>query len=222
MEDNNTTPLLPSKGLEIALHGMGTCADIDLVVPNNVTTIYEHAFDGANIKSLYIPKSVTTINESAFWSCNQLETIEIAKDNPIYHSANNCIIETSTKTLIQGIANSIIPTDGSVEHIGNGAFMFQAKLTIDIPFGVKSIENGAFAFSRLQHISIPTSVKKIDSSVFHFCNLHEIMFKGTTQQWYAIEKGENWQGRPISHQKNKFIVYCNDGKLTICQKNLND
>ena len=216
MEDNNTTPLLPSKGLDIAFHGMGTCTDTDLVIPDSVTTIYDCAFLGAKINSLFIPKSVTTIFYDSLLGCKQLETIEIAKDNPVYHSANNCIIETATKTLITGIANSIIPADGSVEHIGVGAFNFCYNLyTIDIPFGVKSIDNSAFKLSGLRHISIPNSVKKIGWTAFYSPSLQSIKFNGTKEQWYAIEKDKEWR---YDCRDYELKVYCTNTTLTYKHK----
>ncbi len=63
----------------------------------------------------------------------------------VYHSKNNCLIETTLKTLILGCQNSVIPNDGSVTSIAYRAFYNCAGLTsITIPDSVTSIGGDAF------------------------------------------------------------------------------
>ena len=68
------------------------------------------------------PASVTKIGTRVFSYCNELNTIEVESGNLVYHSANNCLIETASKRLIAGCISSIIPLDGSVTSIGAYAF----------------------------------------------------------------------------------------------------
>ena len=92
-------------------------------IPKSVTSIGDWAFSGCSgLKSITIPDSVTSIGEDAFSGCSSLQEIIVAEGNPVYHSAGNCIIETESKTLIAGCKSSVIPNDGSVTSIGEGAF----------------------------------------------------------------------------------------------------
>ena len=89
--------------------------------------------------------------------------------NPKYHSTGNCLIETATKTLIAGCANSIIPTDGSVTSIGNSAFSGSSPTSITIPSSVTSIGDYAFQNSSLTSITIPASVTNLGRGAFSWC-----------------------------------------------------
>lgn len=113
---------------------------------NSVQIIPAYLCSGMkNLQSITIGNSVIYGVGYGFEDCISLEKIEVSTGNSVYHSINNCIIETPTKTLILGCKNSIIPTDGSVTSIGDGAFRGCVGLTsITIPSGVTSIGYGAF------------------------------------------------------------------------------
>ena len=114
----------------------------------------------------------------------------MARDNSVYHSANNCLIETETKTLILGCKNSIIPDDGSVISIGSFAFSYCIGLT---------------------SITITNSLTFIGPSAFYNCNvLKSITFEGTMEQWQAISKGTSW-----NYNVPASVVHCTDGDVNI-------
>ena len=121
-----------------------------------------------------IPNSVTNIGDYAFTTCSALETITVENGNSIYHSAENCIIETASKTLVVGCKNSIIPNDGSVTSIGEAAFHYNKSLgSITIPDDVISIEASAFAgCSNLISVSFEdnSQLTSIGAAAFQFCS----------------------------------------------------
>ena len=148
--------------------------EVDIVVPDIVTSIDEHVFKSARVRpeSITIPKSVTSIHESAFtYRRENLKTITVEKGNPVYHSSDNCLIETASKTLILGCQNSLIPRDGSVTSIGDRAFAHCEGLTsIRIPSGVTSIGDNAFVYCEgLTSVCIANSVTDIGDNAFAFC-----------------------------------------------------
>ncbi len=124
-----------------------------------------------NATRLVFPRAMQRIDEMAFESLNLLttsiESIEIEDGNEYFHSKNNCLIETATKTLVLGCKNSIIPDDGSVEIIGEYAFNgCMGATSIEIPEGVKEIHNMAFAYTDFEEIVIPESIELIAEDCF--------------------------------------------------------
>lgn len=66
-----------------------------------------------NASHLVFPRTMQRIDKMAYESLNlltsTLESIEVEEGNEYFHSKNNCLIETATKTLVLGCKNSIIP-----------------------------------------------------------------------------------------------------------------
>lgn len=140
-------------------------------IEGKLVTSIEEDIVSSVANSLYIPSTIESMRGSFGdnpFKLEQLSSVMVDVDNPTYHSAGNCVIETATKKLITGCNTSIIPDDGSVTSIGDGAFFECNNLTsIAIPDGVKSIGGAAFrGCSKLTSIIIPDSVTRIDSLAF--------------------------------------------------------
>lgn len=191
--------LIIKEGVEVI--GAGTfcgCNGLTAVsLPSSVKKIEDQAFEGCNFKSIIfsnslqsigfaafrnclsleginIPANVSTIGEDAFYGCPAIKSISINENNTTYDSRDNCnaIIETSTKTLISGCQNTIIPSN--VETIGESAFCRCSGLTnIIIPSSVKTIDDDAFQnCSGLKTITInnhPNYVLSINFGAFSGC-----------------------------------------------------
>jgi hypothetical protein len=102
---------------------------------------------------------------------DRLQSISVDKDNAVYHSDGNCLIETKTGRLILGCNNNVIPMDGSIKIIGEFAFSSCGDFkSIEIPSGVTKIEYHAFSFCQnLASIVIPASVEEIVDCPFLGC-----------------------------------------------------
>ena len=116
-----------------------------VTIASGVTGIGAYAFDGCTwLVFIAIPKNVTSIGERAFTNCDQLLSVSVDTNNTAYYSSGNCIIERSSKELIAGCKNSVIPAE--VTSIGAYAFCGCSGLTsVTIPASLTSI--GAYAFS---------------------------------------------------------------------------
>lgn len=159
---------------------------IDL--PNSVTDLGENAFSQCiNLKKVTLTDSITEIKSGVFYSCLKLKTIQIPKsvvainidafmyltdlnfevdeENPNYYSAQGCLMEKATKTLLHGNNSGIIPE--GTERIASFAFAYMTGFyKLVVPNGVKTIEDGAFRSSSLTEIVLPNSVVKIGDFAF--------------------------------------------------------
>ena len=190
-----TSITIPDSVTSIELMAFYNCSSLtSITIPDSVISIGSEAFSGcSSLTSITIPDSVTSIGPSALSGCSNVESITVASGNPVYHSADNCLIETASKTLVSGCKNSIIPTDGSVTSIGGRAFSECSSLTsITIPDNITSIGDFAFAgCSSLTSITIPDSVTSIGRFAFSGCNtLTSVTFENT-EGWSV----EGWDGQ---------------------------
>ena len=170
-----TSITIPSSVTSIQTASFYYCSSLtSITIPDKVTSIGERAFyQCSNLTSITIGSRVTSIGSDAFSACSKnLESITVSSGNTKYSGAGNCLIDTSTKTLILGCKNSIIPTDGSVTSIGTYAFYGCSSLTsVTIGSGVTSIRNYAFRYcSNLTSVTISDSVTSIGEYAFSNCS----------------------------------------------------
>ena len=134
-------------------------------IPSSVTTIESSAFYNNKLTSITIPASVNTIGIQAF-GMNPLINIDVASENTVYDSRDNCnaIIETNTNTLIHGSRNTIIPS--SVTKIGTCSFVRIGLEIITIPSNILTIGENAFSGNQLTSLTIPSSVTTIEPKAF--------------------------------------------------------
>jgi|GEM_PF-3873334 len=180
--------------------GLGSVQDSRVVIPavyngRPVTRIDENFIvNYSNIKSIVISANINYIHPNAINSKTSINELVVDVRNKTFHSDGNCVIETETKRLVLGCKNSVIPNDGSVTTIGEGAFAYcrpgdlsgsplvlpNSLIKIEdrafydtrfgtyvaIPYGIESIGDYAFASSDLAYMLPFEDTSKIDRNAF--------------------------------------------------------
>ena len=193
-----TIKKLPKRLKSIGASAFCGCSFTNVFVslPETLTKIGWGAFFGTNLVGVYIPASVNKI-DGAFMPESR-RAIVVDENNTRYDSRYDCnaIIETQTRTLIQGCNNTIIPeeiirigdwafsdcwrlkVENLPEHlveIGAGAFRGCGSLHLkELPEGLAVIESGTFEHSSIQQLDIPSTVRKIEDEAFYESQLQEL------------------------------------------------
>lgn len=161
---------------------------VSIIIPENVESIGNRAFELCCLSKILIPKNVKNIAESAF-TIEDLTEIRVENGNSIYDSRNNCnaIIETGSNTLILGCKNTVIPE--GIKVIGDYAYHFCKNLaSITIPESVTSIGKCAFRYCMsLTFIDLPKDITLIDECAFEGCR----SLQSVTLPKSLVELGES-------------------------------
>ena len=108
-----------------------------------------------------------------------------------------------------GLTSVTIPA--GVTSIGDRAFWGCSGLTsVTIPAGVTCIGESAFwGCSGLTSVTIPDSVTRIGDDAFAECwELTSINYRGTREQWEAVNKGDDWDS-----DTGDYVIRCTDGEI---------
>ncbi len=210
---------IPSSVKTIDDYAFLSCKTLENIeIPNGVKTIGNYAFaECRGVKSISIPSSVTSIGYFAFAGCSLEDGISVDSANTVYHSSENCLIETATKTLILGCTKSIIPNDGSVEIIGDGAFMGVSFMFEDvvIPEGVKRISSFAFCGAHFLGSILPFTVTEIGYNALWPNQNYNITveFNGTVEEWNEIRDIDGLL-KIRNLMPNTVKIICTDGEVS--------
>ena len=189
--------------------------DSEYAIPNSVTSIDWHAFDGCtSLTSIIIPNSITSISLCAFRYCTSLTNVTIGNS---VTSIGDFAFEGCTS-----LTSVTIPD--SVTSIGSYAFYNCTSLT---------------------SITIPNSVTSIGHYAFRGCeSLKDVYYTGSQSDWKKISIGSyndcltnatihyNWNGEtPLvtNEDETSFTVYnstaiidsANDVNLKLDSVNIN-
>lgn len=164
-----------------------------LTLPSTLTTIGNYAFeDCTNLKSIYIDKNVSSIGIGIFWHCESLQTISVSTSNKTYSSKGNCLIKTSSRTIVEGCPNSVIPSDGSVTAIGERSFTGLHSLkSMIIPASITSIGRMAFQNCGIETLTVLGNLTYI-SEPFYNCPIKTLIFgEGVTTIPKTFARGQD-------------------------------
>ena len=169
------TSIIPSDIKEIGDLSFSNCSGLKHIeIPQSVTKIGEAAFDTCSgLTSVTIPKSVTKIDYNPFIRCENLKEIKVEIGNQNYYTENDCLIESETKKLIQGLtkfSNTSVKVPDGVTEICNQVFFNSNIEKIYIPDSVISIGDYSFCgCENLQNIRLSENLKSIGEASFFSC-----------------------------------------------------
>lgn len=167
----------------------------------NVVSIADGAFIGSSgLKKEVNVYSCGTIGERAFYNCTEIKSLRIENVTNIGNSAfSGC----------SGLTNLYLGSN--IKSIGEEAFRGCTALK-KVTLSDRVTEIVKYAFRNcigLTEITIGRNVTSIGDYVFDGCRyLNNITYKGTKEQWKAIEKTVNWK-----YGAGSFTVTCTDGTL---------
>lgn len=173
-----------------------------VVVSNAITAIYECAFiNCSNLESVTIGSSVVFMEPNdMFGYCNNLTSITVSENNPVYRSEGNCIIDVYAGAVAFGCSASIIPNE-EVESIGYGAFSCVESLeSIEVPENIKHIDDWAFSnCTGLKTVFLGDNIKVVDAFAFLGCSEATIYCS-------AESKPDDWHERWITSSNGRYEV----------------
>lgn len=194
-----------------------------IAIPNGVTEIPDYAFFGYSCKEIVIPDSVTVIGEFALCNTSNLKTITLPAglndigENGFQESGIETIYFKGTKEQWEKVRKD----QPWGTYCGHPCMDFEITVHCsdgDVPFvEVLYIDKNGVLFGITDFICfdyfIPVTVKKIEKNAFSLTGEWDsdfyITYEGTKEQWFKIDKGENWDGNKV------FVVHCSDGNIQI-------
>ncbi len=129
----------------------------EITIPDGVTTIGDHAFEGCSVQKVIFPSTLTTIGAYAFYDSGVI-TAEL----------NEGITRICSYAFSKSNINEIVLPD-SLTALGSHAFEKSKLTTVTFGNGIDTIPEYCFANTLLTSVTIPAGYKKIDSAAFINC-----------------------------------------------------
>ncbi len=179
----------------------------NVVIPFGVEKIQCYAFESCyRLSSIVIPSSVTKIAWGVFQNCSALERVvlpegleAIARDT---FSGCDVLRELEIPDSVKSIGENafdfcemLIEIENDICYVGKWAVDYDRYASdIVVRDGTVGIADKLFyEYGRVVRVTLPNSIKYIGARSFaDNSNLKGIVFKGTAEEWEAVQKGEYW------------------------------
>lgn len=203
---------------KLLLHGTGVTYDYEL----GDSPFWENE----NIRSLVISEGITAISKSKFERCINMESV----------SFPTSLTEIGERAFFMylhgGLTELNIPA--SITTIGKKAFACEALTSVTLPETLTTLGNYLFMDCRtltsarvecetvpgfcfvstpLTSLTLSHNVKKVCSHMINYTPLREITYEGTLDEWAAVTKQSNWDGRGVQSGGTLEKVICLDGYM---------
>ena len=187
-----------------AFYGSGAIAS--MVLPSNLRTISENAFENSAIQEITIPAMTNSIRNYAFKGCEGLRTVNFESGSRLYEICcgvfegatrlNNVVIPKSVQDIKEaafyGCSHLVeldFEGDSQLVSIRSHAFANSSVNTFYVPMKLKTVGDYAFQNTNLQDIAMPTlggSLETIGISAFENARyLTSVYFPATVKSIYG-------------------------------------
>lgn len=144
--------------------------EIDL--PEGVQFLGRNAFERCGFASICIPDSVTEIEGNPFKNCKALRTVELSPNHPLLTVEDGMLIDHVHQRVLRRLTTGavcIVPE--GIKEIADGAFGRIPELTeITLPGSLEKIGEAAFIYCGMREITIPKGVAELERAAFLHCD----------------------------------------------------
>lgn len=165
--------VLPEKLERLEASAFAFCealTEIDL--PEGVQFLGRNAFERCGFASICIPDSVTEIEGNPFKNCKVLRTVELSPNHPLLTVQDGMLIDHVHQRVLRRLTTGavcIVPE--GIKEIADGAFGRIPELTeITLPGSLEKIGEAAFIYCGMREITIPKGIAEIARMAFYHCD----------------------------------------------------
>ena len=207
---------LMNYGKEYFVDGLGTCQDLDIIIPdehNNipVTGIEGNAFSGTNIKSVWMPYSIYVIQTSVFENCTSLTSVTIGEGlRTVWVDAfKNCkaLESVNYTSIIDKWVNINFETE-TANPLNNGADLYidnELLTNVELSTATTISKYAFYNYDNIESVTLPNTIKSVGSYAFYNCeNINKVNYLGTIDEWVSIGFGSN-TSNPIRYGAGLYV-----------------
>lgn len=193
-----TSYTVPNTVTELDQHAFDGCTNLtSIILPDGLLKIGIYAFkDCTQLPSISIPSSVNDLHVTVFEGCTNLSNIIVDDSNESYSSVDGVLFDKKGETLIcypLGKVAEDYTVPNGVKTIGSNAFQSCGHLrTVTIPKTVTTIDEWALVnCTSLTTVNIPQGVTAIGNYAFYNCKALETVTSYIVDP-FAIEHDVFW------------------------------
>lgn len=165
--------VLPEKLERLEASAFAYCealTEIDL--PEGLQFVGRNTFERCGFASICIPDSVTEIEGNPFKNCKALRTVELSPNHPLLTVQDGMLIDHVHQRVLRRLTTGavcIVPE--GIKEIADGAFGRIPELTeITLPGSLEKIGEAAFIYCGMREITIPKGVAELERAAFLHCD----------------------------------------------------
>ena len=193
-----TSYTVPNTVTELDQHAFDGCTNLtSIILPDGLLGVGIYAFkDCTQLPSISIPSSVNDLHVTVFEGCTNLSNIIVDDSNESYSSVDGVLFDKKGETLIcypLGKVAEDYTVPNGVKTIGSNAFQSCGHLrTVTIPKTVTTIDEWALVnCTSLTTVNIPQGVTAIGNYAFYNCKALETVTSYIVDP-FAIEHDVFW------------------------------